>query len=658
MEWKRRNKRIISIMNFDFLSVAAGVVPVNVANPDANAKSIIKVSEELNDRGAEIIVFPELVLTGYTCGDLFHNQMLLARIDSLLRFIAMQTSSLDAMIVLGSPYVVDNQAYNCAVVIREGQIEAIIPKTYLPEYDEFYEKRWWTSPSSITPKYVTVDDREVPFGNDILIEVNGVKVGVEICEDLWAPLPPSTHLALAGAEVILNLSASNDTIGKYGYLLDLIRQQSARLIAGYVYAGAGFGESTTDVVFDGKAIIAENGAILNKNERWNMGEQTSMVDLDIEAIRRDRMHRKTFFDCAVREARNPMRVVKLRSIKDAKDSMKDLRRNIDSLPFVPENDQHLDERCNEIVNIQVAALAKRLVVTGCRNVVLGISGGLDSTLALLVAAMTFDRLGLPREGIVAVTMPGFGTTSRTHTNARELMEALGVTSREISIVPAVNQHFIDINHDPAVQDVTYENAQARQRTYILMDIANQVNGMVLGTGDLSELALGGATYNGDHMSMYGINASIPKTLIRSLVRWFATVFHEARERQVLEDIVNTPISPELIPANADGTINQKTEDLVGPYELHDFFLYHTLRYGRRPSKIFYLAQKAFQGQYSRDVILKWMKVFYRRFFTQQFKRSCMPDGPKVGSVCLSPRGDWRMPSDATCDIWTREIELL
>lgn len=645
-------------MNFDFFRVAAGVLPVSVGDPQANANSIISLAKELADKGAKVILFPELSVTAYTCGDLFHNRTLLNAAYDGLRSIAAETVAIDAMIVVGTPFVVNNQAYNCAAVIHGGKIRAIVPKTYLPEYDEFYEKRWWSYPSGATPSTVVFDGEEIPFGTDLIMQYDGVKMGIELCEDLWAPLPPSTHLALAGAEVILNLSASNDNVGKYSYLIDLIRQQSARLIAGYVYASAGFGESTTDVVFDGKAVIAENGTLLSRNERWQRGFQSAIADLDIEAIRRDRMHKKTYFDCASREHAITPRVVSLTSESASEDFGAELLRSVDPQPFVPAHDSHLDERCTEIVNIQMLGLAKRLEVTNCKHVVIGVSGGLDSTLALLVAAGTFDMMGLSRKGIVAVTMPGFGTTDRTHSNANRLMEELGVTIREISIVPAVNQHFKDIGHDPAVHDITYENSQARQRTYLLMDIANQVNGMVIGTGDLSELALGWATYNGDHMSMYGINASIPKTLIRSLVLWFAQRTPNAEERKTLEDIANTPISPELIPANADGTIKQVTEDVVGPYELHDFFLYHTLRFGRRPSKIFYLAQKAFGDSYSRETILHWLRTFFRRFFTQQFKRSCMPDGPKVGSVCLSPRGDWRMPSDATSAAWLREVDSL
>ena len=645
-------------MNFDFLRVAAGVVPVTVANPEANAEAIINMARELDAKGVSVAVFPELSVTAYTCGDLFHNRTLLAATETALERIAAETATFGCMIVVGSPVVVDNQAYNCAVIIHGGRIRGIVPKTYLPDYDEFYEKRWWSSPTAATPRTVTVVGEEGPFGTDVMPEIDGVKIGIELCEDLWAPLPPSTHLALSGAEVIVNLSASNDNVGKYDYLLNLIRQQSARLIAGYVYAGAGYGESTTDVVFDGKAIIAENGSLLSRNDRWGRGFQSAVADIDIEAIRRDRMHKKTFFDCASREHKGEMRVIRLTGRGNTCDPDVETLRDIVAMPFVPANDSHLDERCTEIINIQMLGLAKRLEVTGCKSLVIGVSGGLDSTLALLVAAGTFDMLGLPRTGIVAVTMPGFGTTERTHSNASDLMEQLGVTVREISIVPAVKQHFSDIGHDPEKHDITYENAQARQRTYLLMDIANQVNGMVLGTGDLSELALGWATYNGDQMSMYGINASIPKTLIRSLVLWFARRTDNPNERRTLQDIADTPISPELIPANSDGTIKQKTEDAVGPYELHDFFLYHTLRYGRRPSKIFYMARKAFGDRYDSDTIRHWLRIFFRRFFTQQFKRSCMPDGPKVGSVCLSPRGDWRMPSDASSAAWLREVDEL
>ena len=491
------------------------------------------------------------------------------------------------------------------------------------------------------------------FSANTIITHKGVKVGVEICEDLWTPVPPSSKLSMAGAEVIANLSASDDITGKYAYLSNLVAQQSARCICGYVYASAGFGESSTDLVFDAKLFIAENGRMLSQNKRWQSGVQMTVSDIDIEALRRDRMHNGSFEGC---RRNNRIEITEITTGCTAKSiSGWQLRRDVDPHPFVPSDDTILADRCEEIINIQVAALAKRLDATHCRTLVVGVSGGLDSTLALLVAARTFDRLGLDRKGIIGVTMPGFGTTGRTHGNACTLMTALGISQREISIAAAVNLHFSDIGHDPEIHDVTYENSQARERTQILMDIANQAGGMVLGTGDLSELALGWATYNGDHISMYGVNAGVPKTLVKYLTRYFA-MNADGDERAALLDIIDTPISPELLPATAEGDIDQKTEDLVGPYELHDFFLYYTLRYGFKPSRIFLLARKAFAGNYDDEVILKWLRTFFRRFFNQQFKRSCLPDGPKVGSVCLSPRGDWRMPSDASSAGWLADID--
>ena len=556
--------------------------------------------------------------------------------------------------VVGAPVEHCGALYNCALVFCHGLI-AVVPKTYVPNYNEFYEKRWWASaPEADTS--VSLCGRMIPFGTHLLVDCLGVRVGVEICEDLWTPIPPGTYAAMAGAEVIVNISASDDLIGKYDYLTSLIKQQSARTIGAYVYASAGYGESSTDLVFDGKAIVAENGSLLVSNRRWQLNPRYVVADIDIEAIRRDRLHTTSFTDCARRSGLRQYETVTASLAARHEDGTLD--RRINPLPFVPADTDGLDERCDEIINIQATALCRRLDFTHCRSLTVGISGGLDSTLALLVAVRAFDRLGLDRKGIIGVTMPGFGTTDRTHDNAVALMESLGVTKREISIVAAVNQHFADIGHDPANHDVTYENSQARERTQLLMDIANQTGGMVLGTGDLSELALGWATYNGDHMSMYGVNAGVPKTLVRHLTAYFAKTSDDSRVRDILLDIVDTPISPELIPAAADGTIKQKTEDLVGPYELHDFFLYYMLRYGFTPRRVFFLARKAFAGKYADDVIKHWMKTFYRRFFNQQFKRSCLPDGPKVGSVCLSPRGDWRMPSDASSRLWLEECEKL
>lgn len=639
--------------NNGYFRVAAVSPRLRVADCQYNADQIIASAHECADRGARLIVFPEMAVTGYTCGDLFHNAALLDSAIDGINAIRKASNDFDAVVIVGAPLNGEfltahgmpsvpaaNVLYNCAVAIASGRIATIWTKTYIPNYNEFYEKRWWPQ-GCAAPQ---------------LLDIDGVKVGVEICEDLWAPIPPSTHAALAGADIIANLSASDDVIGKYTYLLDLVKGTSARAICGYVYAGAGWGESSTDVVYDGKTIIAENGALLAVNERWQWDSQIEIADIDVEAIRRDRMHLTTFGDCATREVRQDYAIAHI-TLKGGKTDGKVLH-PISRTPFVPTDDAHIDSRCSEIVNIQCSGLAKRLTATGCKTLVIGISGGLDSTLALLVAVKTFDKLGLDRKGIVGVTMPGFGTTGRTYRNAITMMGTLGVTVREVPIAAAVSQHFSDIGHDPAVQDVTYENSQARERTQILMDIANQTGGMVLGTGDLSELALGWATYNGDHMSMYGVNAGVPKTLVRYLVRWFAMRTDNASERHALEDVIDTPISPELIPATAEGEIKQRTEDLVGPYELHDFFLYYTLRYGFTPRRIYAMARQAFEGEYTESVIKHWMGVFFRRFFNQQFKRSCLPDGPKVGSVCLSPRGDWRMPSDATAAQWQREIEQL
>ncbi len=630
-------------MNTGYFRVAAAVPSVNVADVEHNVESIVKMCKELDDKGVMLAVFPELSVTGYTCADLFHQERLIeaavAGIDRLQEF----SNTVNLVFIVGAPVRHNGALYNCAIAIGGGEILAIVPKTYLPNYNEFYEKRWFTPANS------------EGFNNDVIIDINGIKVGMEICEDLWTPIPPSTELALAGAHVIVNLSASNDIIGKYNYLIDLIKRQSASCIGAYVYASAGYGESTTDLVFDGKAVITENGSVLAINRRWQYEPTYVISDIDIAAIERDRMHIMSFNDCKAVNRQKQYKTV-FANVTPTADN--ELYRSIPPHPFVPSEDKIIDERCEEIINIQVAGLARRLDATYTKHLVIGISGGLDSTLALLVATKTFDRLGLDRKGIIGVTMPGFGTTDRTYTNALSLMAALGITIKEISIADAVTQHFKDIDHDISVHDVTYENSQARERTQILMDIANQTGAMVLGTGDLSELALGWATYNGDHMSMYGVNAGIPKTLVRYLVRWFATHAATESERETLMDIVDTPISPELIPADEHGNIKQKTEDLVGPYELHDFFLYYTLRYGFTPRRIFMMACKAYEGVYNRDTIKHWITTFFRRFFNQQFKRSCMPDGPKVGSVCLSPRGDWRMPSDASSKLWLKECESL
>ncbi|MDE6462522.1 MAG: NAD(+) synthase [Muribaculaceae bacterium] len=628
--------------HFDFLRVAAVVPRVNVADCEANATAIIEQCGRLAGRAVRLAVFPELSITSYTVGDLLHSRTLLDSAYAELHRIAAETASMPIVAVVGVPINMNSTVVNCAAVISSGRIHAVVGKTYLPNYNEFYENRWFTPAES----------------NSTIFVVDGVRFAVEICEDLWAPIAPSTHLALAGAEVILNLSASDDIVGKRATLENLIKAQSARCCAAYVYSSCGYGESTTDVVFDGKAIIAENGAMVVSSERWHTDAFAEVADIDTFALRRDRLHHPNFHFCAERE--NSGREFNYIDVTPATQPVPahELLRGVNPHPFVPADDSRRQRRCEEIINIQTFGLMRRLDFTKCTSLVVGISGGLDSTLALMVACRAFDRLGMPRTGITAVTMPGLGTSDRTLVNARDLMDELGVTSREISIVPAVERHFADIGHDPSVHDLTYENSQARERTQILMDIANQTGGMVLGTGDLSELALGWSTYNGDHMSMYGVNADVPKTLVKSLVEYLAEIAASDRERRTLLDIVDTPISPELTPADVKGDIAQKTEDLVGPYELHDFFLFHFMRTGASPDRILFLALQAFGENYTREQIIHWMRVFFRRFFSQQFKRSCMPDGPKVGSVSLSPRGDWRMPSDAAASIWLKRIDEL
>ena len=553
------------------------------------------------------------------------------------------------------PIAVNSTVINAAVVIQKGKILGVVPKTYLPNYKEFYEQRWFTSALQVAEDNVRLCGQIVPMGTNLLFETSDTTFGIEICEDLWSTIPPSSTLALQGAEILFNLSADNEGIGKHGYLRSLISQQSARCIAGYVFSSCGFGESTTDVVFAGNGLIYENGSELAHNKRFSLEEQLVISEIDVERLRAERRINTTFAASkgTVPSDKKPLRI----TTEFVNSKELNLTRTFDMHPFVPQGET-LNERCEEVFSIQVAGLAQRLVHTGAKTAVIGISGGLDSTLALLVCVRTFDKLELPRKNIIGVTMPGFGTTDRTYHNALSLMKSLGITIREISIKEACIQHFKDINHNINIHDVTYENSQARERTQILMDIANQTWGMVIGTGDLSELALGWATYNGDHMSMYGVNGSVPKTLVKYLVKWVAENDIDEGSRITLLDIVETPISPELIPADENGEIQQKTEDLVGPYELHDFFLYYFMRFGFRPSKIYYLANIAFKDIYDEETIKKWLSTFFRRFFNQQFKRSCLPDGPKVGSISISPRGDWRMPSDASSATWLKEIENL
>ena len=647
-------------MKYGFATVAAAVPRVKVADTHYNILAIEEQIAIANSRGVELIVFPELSITGYSCQDLFHSQLLLEKAEEALMHLLDFSRKLDIISVVGMPVAVGDILLNCAVVVQQGVIIGIVPKTFLPNYGEFYEKRWFCSALDIHSQTIYIAGSPITITPEpkVFTTYDGLKFCIEICEDLWSPLPPSNNLTLAGADIIVNLSASDELIGKHQYLRQLISQQSARTLSAYVYSSCGFGESTQDVVYGGNAIIAENGRMLFESERFCKEPQLGIAQIDIDRLRSERRSNTTF-TLAQRTAsavdiktRQPEEMTEFRLVRD-----------IDPTPFIPKSDD-MKQLCEEILNIQTSGLAKRLDHTGCKHVVVGISGGLDSTLALLVCVRTFDYLSLDRKGIHGITMPGFGTTDRTHLNAVNLMESLGVTVHEISIAKSVTQHFEDIGHDSTKHDVTYENSQARERTQILMDMANRVGGLVVGTGDLSELALGWATYNGDHMSMYGVNASIPKTLIRHLVRYVADNDVDAQSRLTLLDIIDTPISPELIPADENGNISQKTEDLVGPYELHDFFLYHYLRFGYRPAKLFLMATVAFDGHdpsvsaYDHDTIKHWLKTFFRRFFAQQFKRSCLPDGPKVGSVSLSPRGDWRMPSDASCSLWLEEIDSL
>ncbi len=627
-----------------FFRVAACAPTVAPGDCLTNAREIVRMATEAAAKGAELAVFPELSVTGYTCADLFHNNQLLSNAEQAVALICEETGKLPMALVVGAPLQVRNTLYNCAVVIAGDKVQGIVPKTYVPNYNEFYEKRWWNAANEENVCIQCFGCEGVIFGRKQLFSIGGATFGIEICEDLWVPVAPSSKLALAGAEVIVNLSASDDTIGKYAYLSNLVVHQSATALCGYVYASAGFGESSTDLVFDGKTMIAECGRMLAKGERWQMESQMTVNDIDITAIRHDRIHNGSFADCRERESVN-FSDYRITAISAAEQHNTDLLRKIDPHPFVPATDEGMAERCHEIINIQSMGLCRRLRAVGCKQVVVGISGGLDSTLALLVTHRAFRRLGLDAKGIIGITMPGFGTTDRTYTNALALMDCLGTSVREISIAEAVSRHFHDIGHDPDNHDVTYENSQARERTQILMDIANQVGGIVIGTGDLSELALGWCTYNGDQMSMYGVNAGVPKTLVKYLVRYFALETSDETLRRTLLDVIDTPISPELTPADEQGNIKQITEDIVGPYPLHDFFLYHLMRYGRSRDQILQLAEHAFAGEYDKATIDKWLATFLRRFCTQQFKRSCMPDGPKVGGICLSPRGDWRMPSD-------------
>lgn len=651
-------------MKYGFIKVASAVPVVHVADCIQNTKEIELLIDKAERQGVEIIVFPELCITGYTCQDLFRQQLLLDTAETCLMHIMEFSKKFDIISIVGLPVVAEGLLLNCAAIVQHGKLLGLVSKTYLPNYNEFYEKRWFASSQDLC-------ERTIHFaGHSVLLTAapqlfrtyDGTVFGVEICEDVWAPIPPSNSLVLAGADIIFNLSASNELIGKHAYLKSLLSQQSARMMSGYVYSSSGFGESTQDVVYGGNALIYENGQLLCEGERFALQNQLRTAQIDIESLRSDRRNNTTFVNAQRCIQNQDTHFVEAEDIRQHGFT---LNRPVNPHPFIPAH-CNMEESCSEIFNIQQMGLARRLIHTHVKTVLIGVSGGLDSTLALLVCVKTFDKLKLDRKGIIGVTMPGFGTTDRTYNNAINLMTSLGITIKEINISKSVLQHFEDIGQDVSVHDVTYENSQARERTQILMDLANKLGGLVIGTGDLSELALGWATYNGDHMSMYGVNSSIPKTLIEYLVKHIAQTV-DAESAATLMDIVATPISPELIPADKEGNICQKTEDLVGPYELHDFFLYHFLRHGFSPKKIFILAQKAFQGnnefypetrQYDDKTILHWLYIFYRRFFIQQFKRSCLPDGPKVGSVSLSPRGDWRMPTDALVSDWLRQIEQI
>lgn len=630
---------------YGFIRVGAVVPELKVGNLEYNTKEIIKQIKEANKLGISAVTFPELSLTGYTCADLFKQDIILEESLNNLKQIVTKTKDINIVSIIGMPLEVDNQLFNVAVVINKGKILGVIPKTYIPNYDEFYERRWFASSYDIKKDKITLFGEEVPFTTNILFKDNNSKCvfAIELCEDVWSPISPSILHTQNGANVIFNLSASNEIIGKYEYRKNLLSITSAKNITGYVYASSGINESSTDVVFSGHALILENGSILSESERFNFNSTIIYNDIDINRIMHDRFSKNTYM-----VDNNDTYITVNVDLFDTKDIV----RKYDTYPFVPKDKSKRDVRCEEIFNIQASGLAKRLKHTNLFKTVIGISGGLDSTLAFLVIIEAYKKLGIDNKNIIAVTMPGFGTTGRTYNNSIELIKEYGATLREVNIKDACIQHFKDIAHDPKLLDITYENTQARERTQILMDIANKEGALVIGTGDLSELALGWCTYNGDHMSMYSVNASIPKTLVRYLVSYIADKYNS----KTLADILDTPISPELLPPDKDGKIKQMTENSVGPYILHDFYLYHFLRYGATPRKIKYLALKTFKDMYDEEEITKWLKVFIKRFFSQQFKRSCVPDGPKVGTISLSPRGDLRMPSDADATIWLKDLD--
>lgn len=628
----------------DFIKVGAASPKLKVCDVKYNLENIKELITQGVNEEVKVLTFPELCISSYTCGDLFTNDKLLALCNDALEELTKFTQGKDILIAVGAPFLYNYSLYNCAYIILDGKILGIVPKSYIPNYSEFYEKRWFTEGLGL--KELTIDlsfQKNIPFGTDLIFACEDLKIGYEICEDLWVAIPPSSYLSLMGANLICNLSASNELVSKSNYRRDLISNQSARTLSAYVYSSAGVHESTTDLLFSGHLIIAENGSLLNENKRFNRESELLTGIIDLFKLNAERVKNISFRTSTM------MKEVASRTIEfKLKDtSIKNFTRIIDKHPFVPYSKLIRDERCEEILNIQASALAKRLEHTNLNKAVIGISGGLDSTLALLVVVKTFDMLNIPRENILTITMPGFGTTDRTYNNAITLCKELNCTLREINIVDAALQHFKDIGHDKDIHDVTYENVQARERTQILMDIANKDRGLLIGTGDLSELALGWCTYNGDHMSMYSVNCSIPKTLVRYLVNYFAKNTSSKEVQDTLLDILDTPVSPELLPKDKEEKITQKTEDIVGPYELHDFFLYHFIKNGSSPERIFFLSKIAFKDEYDEETIKKWLDKFIIRFFTQQFKRSALPDGPKVGTISLSPRGDWRMPSDAS-----------
>lgn len=634
---------------YGYMRVAAAVPRVHIADAQRNAEGALKIMQDAFAEGVEVVVMPELSLVGYTCGDMVLQKKILKDSENSLAWLMEQTAEIPTIGIVGLPVVYSDRLYNCAAIIGQGQLWGIVPKSYIPNYGEFSELRWWVSGFGIRDRMIRFAGQECPFGADLLFDIHGVEFGVEICEDMWVPVPPSSMQAVQGAKLLFNLSASPESVRKHDYLISLIAEQSSRTMAAYVYASSGHGESSSDLVFAGNAVIAELGRVLGVSERFVRNDRMVVSDIDVEYISTRRTARNTFYYPEAPE----MRVVEVDVDEIVRTDR--VRRHIEPIYFVPENKEARAEHCSEVFAIQSAGLAQRLEHTGCKNAVIGISGGLDSTLALLAVCDTYDLLGLDRKGIIGVTMPGFGTSDRTYQNALAMVRELGCTLREIPIKEACEQHFKDIGLDVDARSVAYENSQARERTQILMDVANMCGGMVIGTGDMSELALGWATYNGDQMSMYGINSSVPKTLVKHMVEWYAESRAEGVLRDVLLDVVATPVSPELLPIDGAGNA-QITEDIVGPYDLHDFFLYCALRRRYTPAKIFMLATLAFEGRFDEATILKWLKVFFRRFFSQQFKRSAMPDGPKVGAVGLSPRGDLHMPSDAESRAWLQEIE--